>query len=389
MANFRNKLIKIIRKIGAAFCAILSLSCYAKDEMVKEIFEKNVPPWMLEQIRKDLSPFSKSGIRKEDLDKQMQIQKEKNLALLLVRCKVVNQQVFVSNVPFEKQDVCARIEPIAETLKKIVAMVGLPDVDFIISLRDSLDENEVYDFLKNGGLIAPVFAFANDYKKIEKVILFPDFEALSGYHKELEEVQKGNSLFSWEQKKNQAVWRGTTTGGIFTPHNFLTFPRAKVVSLSLEFPNLLDARFTSLVQCKNCKRIKRKFSRYFSDFLPIHNHFAFKYQILVDGNSCAYARAYWQFFSNCVVLKQDSNSIQWYYSGLQPYVHYIPVKADMSDLIDQIRWARENDKQAKTISQQAQIFAQENISHMKVLQYVYLLLNEYAKLQSNGDNLSQ
>jgi hypothetical protein len=365
----------ISRKIGAILCVMLflcSISCHAKDEAIKEAFEKDIPSWMLEQIREDLIPFRESGIRKDDLDRQMQIQEEQNFCLLFVRCQVINQQVLVS-IPFKRQDVLVRVEPIIKTLKKLIAMTGLPDVDFIVTLHDSLDGEN---------LVAPVFVFAKNSQKVSKSILFPDFDAMSGYHKELEEVQRGNSLFPWHQKRDQAVWRGAMTGGIFTPDNFLTFPRTKMVSLSLEFPNFIDARFTYLTQCENCKRIKRKFSNYFSDFLPIYNHIAFKYQILVDGNSCAYARAYWQLFSNCVILKQDSDSIQWYYRGLQPYVHYIPVKADMSNLVDQIRWARENDEQARAISQQAQGFAQNNISNMRVLQYFYLLLHEYAKLST-------
>ena len=364
----------MVKKIWTALCVVFSLcffSCYAKDEAIKEAFEKDIPSWMLEQIREDLAPFSELGIRTDDLDKQMQSEDEQK-ALLLVRCKVVNQQVFVSGAPLKQKDVLVRIEPIIKAIKKLITMVELPDVDFIVSLHDSLD---------NKNLAVPVFTFAKN-KNNKRVILFPDFDALSGYLKELEEVQKGNSLFSWNQKRDQAVWRGAMTGGVFNPNNFLNFPRTKIVSLSLEFPNLIDARFTHLTQCENCKRIKRRFSRYFSDFLPIFNHIAFKYQILVDGNSCAYARAYWQLFSNCVILKQDSDSIQWYYRALEPYVHYIPVKADMSNLVDQIRWAKENDQQAETISQQAQAFAKDNISNTRVLQYFYLLLQSYAKLQS-------
>ena len=32
---------------------------------------------------------------------------------------------------------------------------------------------------------------------------------------------------------------------------------------------------------------------------------------------------------------------------LQPWVHYIPVKADLSDLVERIHWARDNDDKAK------------------------------------------
>ena len=45
-----------------------------------------------------------------------------------------------------------------------------------------------------------------------------------------------------------------------------------------------------------------------------------------------------------------------FYSDLKPWVHYVPVKADLSDLIEKIRWAKNNDDKAKKIVNNAQKF---------------------------------
>ena len=44
-----------------------------------------------------------------------------------------------------------------------------------------------------------------------------------------------------------------------------------------------------------------------------------------------------------VVLKQDSKYYEYFYKQLRPYEHYIPIKSDLSDLLMQIEWAKNND----------------------------------------------
>ena len=40
----------------------------------------------------------------------------------------------------------------------------------------------------------------------------------------------------------------------------------------------------------------------------------------------------------------------WEYE-LEPFTHYVPVNADLSDLVEKIEWARENDEEARAIAQ--------------------------------------
>lgn len=46
-----------------------------------------------------------------------------------------------------------------------------------------------------------------------------------------------------------------------------------------------------------------------------------------------------------VVLKQDSSYYEHFYNELQPWEHYIPIKADLGDLLEKIQWAREHDEE--------------------------------------------
>ena len=57
--------------------------------------------------------------------------------------------------------------------------------------------------------------------------------------------------------------------------------------------------------------------------------------------------------SGSLPFKHESPYKQYFESGLEPYVHYVPVKRDMSDLISQIEWARQNDDKAQEIVKNA------------------------------------
>lgn len=49
-----------------------------------------------------------------------------------------------------------------------------------------------------------------------------------------------------------------------------------------------------------------------------------------------------------VVLKQDSRYYEHFYNELRPWDHYIPIRADLGDLLEKIQWAREHDEEVIT-----------------------------------------
>lgn len=63
----------------------------------------------------------------------------------------------------------------------------------------------------------------------------------------------------------------------------------------------------------------------------------------VDGTVAAY-RLPALLSGDSVVFKQDSKWYEHFYAELQPWVHYIPVKEDLSDVMEQLHWARNHDK---------------------------------------------
>ena len=77
---------------------------------------------------------------------------------------------------------------------------------------------------------------------------------------------------------------------------------------------------------------------------------------------------------DAVVLKQDSDYYEHFYGDLEPMVHYVPVKADLSDLPERVRWARRHDDVVRRIGANGRRYAAENLLPNDIFCYHALLL---------------
>lgn len=323
---------------------------------VKGEMELDVPDWMLRQIHSDVAEVKQGDISSIVFQKTRM--KEHKLMCYRIKNHRLTAQGFIE---------IERTYPITNAL--IALAPKLPDMEFLVSFRDHLDGVD---------LGIPVFVFAKNPNRSSH-ILMPDFEALTGYPHVLASAARGSQKYPWNQKEAKCIWRGATTGGEFSVKNFLSLNRAQYVQFSLHHPTILDARFTEVVQCKNDREVKKRFNNFFAPYLSIEEQLKYKYQLVLDGNSCPYSKLSWGLFSNSLVLKEESANKQWYYSALNPGIHYLPVK---KNLLDSIRWAKGHDLEAEEIANNSKLFAEKNLNYKRNIQYLYLLLKEYSKVSS-------
>src|SRR5690606_24236830 len=84
-----------------------------------------------------------------------------------------------------------------------------------------------------------------------------------------------------------------------------------------------------------------------------------RYAIDIDGWTNAWSNLLIRLHFGCCVLKIDSADgyRQWWYHRLVPWEHFVPVRADMSDLAEKIDWVRSNDQEAEAIARRGQALA--------------------------------
>jgi len=116
--------------------------------------------------------------------------------------------------------------------------------------------------------------------------------------------------------------------------------RLDLVRLSKKHPDLIDANLTRMFFFRDQK----------SEFEPLAEHipmpkfFDYKYQISLDGTVASYRFPY-LLSGDGLILKQQSSYYEHFYRNLLPNKHYIPIKKDLSDLIEKIQWAKDHDNE--------------------------------------------
>ncbi|MBS0625061.1 MAG: hypothetical protein JSS32_03335 [Verrucomicrobia bacterium] len=334
-------------------------------ELLKAKLAEEPPKWIVKQIEEDLAPYA-SGISKDLLDRAFR--GEKISTYNLVRFSIHDRHLSFSHD--EKHLSSRHFRELLACIKKLNELIELPDVDFIVSLQDGFDDNPD---------LGPCFVFAKK-RGLDSLILVPDIKAMTGYGKLRNQIADANRQFSWENKREMAFWRGSTTGGYFTHAGWDSFARAKLVLLSKSHPGVIDARFHSVTQCEPGVREMMKYKGLVASSVKKEDHLRYKYLVDVDGNSCSYERYFWLLASNSLVIKQITPQIQWYYGALEPYKHFLPVKEDLSDLVEKIEWAKNHDKEARLMADEATRFTKENLTQEDTLVYLYHLLTRYARL---------
>ena len=63
-----------------------------------------------------------------------------------------------------------------------------------------------------------------------------------------------------------------------------------------------------------------------------------KFALDIDGNTNAWSNLFTRLLAGCCVIKIASplGFRQWYYDELKPWQHFVPVRADLSDLREKI-----------------------------------------------------
>lgn len=345
----------------------------SRETLYKKI---NSPPpeWMIAQIEEDLSAFQETGITKQMIDDTI----EEVSAVFtgrgaqFVRYKIKDNHISYTSLTEKKNDV--RLGHFLEFIEQMGRYVKLPDIEFLATLWDSYDRPVFLEKTQ-----CPVFTMCKLMPN-RIGVLFPETRFYDNRAKIFNQIASSIQWSKWEKKIEKAFWRGGTTGMLYTPFEWDFKPRPRLVLYSIDHPDLVDARFTYVWWIDEKMQKTFKDYNFFSAWTGPENWVNHKYLIAVDGNTFA-SSFWWELLSNCVVLKSDSEFVEWFYKGVKPYEHYVPYNPDCSDLAEKIHWLREHDDQAHEMANHAAKFAKEHLSTEGMMLYFYTLFNAYAKLQ--------
>lgn len=164
----------------------------------------------------------------------------------------------------------------------------------------------------------------------------------------------------WALRNDEIVWRGSTTSfGSYDPR-VPPAMRSQRLALCLALRGVAgtDVKYSAVMG--NDATVEY-LARHGIGGEPIaeRSWLGRKFAFDIDGNTNTWSNLIIRLHLGCCVLKVASRFgyRQWYYDRLKPWEHYVPVAADLSDLMERIEWVRTNDREAAEIARRGQAFA--------------------------------
>ncbi|KFP76400.1 Protein O-glucosyltransferase 1, partial [Apaloderma vittatum] len=151
--------------------------------------------------------------------------------------------------------------------------------------------------------------------------------------------------------------------------------RDPLILLSRENPELVDAEYTKNQAWKSEKDTLGKPP---AKEIPLVDHCKYKYLFNFRGVAASF-RLKHLFLCGSLVFHVGEEWLEFFYPQLKPWVHYIPVRSDLSDVRELFQFVKENDAVAQEIAERGRQFITEHLQMEDVSCYWEHLLSEYSQ----------
>ncbi|GLV37914.1 rumi [Carabus blaptoides fortunei] len=308
-------------------------------------------------ITKDLKPFKQNGITQSMIN--------------AVRTRGTKYQII--NGRLYRDTDClfpSRCAGIEHFLHKLAPK--LPNLDLIINTRDypqihkSYTPGPVLSFSKTkeyNDIMYPAWSF---WEGGPAISLYP--RGLGRWDLHRSSLTKASEKYPWNKKDNKAFFRGSRTSS----------ERDPLVLLSRENPDLVDAQYTKNQAWKSDTDTLHAPP---ASEVSLEEHCKYKYLFNFRGVAASF-RLKHLFLCKSLVFHVGNEWLEFFYSALKPWVHYIPVdmKASKEEIKHLIEFAKENDQIVKEIAHRGFETIWENLKMKDISCYWNKLLRKYAKL---------
>ena len=193
------------------------------------------------------------------------------------------------------------------------------------------------------------------------------------YNRHWENIPKVRKQdIKFKDKIGKLVWRGTTTG---EGNDEFSFENNRLLCIKKYYNHYkCNIGFSEVVQNVNID------SKYIKKSLKIFEQLKYKYILSIEGNDVA-SGLKWQLYSNSIVFMRKPKIVSWAMEDkLKPYIHYIPIKDDFSDCIEQISWCENNQDKCNEIIKNANNYIEQFLDKKKETIIHFLVLKKYFDL---------
>ncbi len=220
-----------------------------------------------------------------------------------------------------------------------------------------------YNDNQQGSSNAPVFSFNRPFRS-QSTILMP----VMHYFSPAKYEKLGRKDVAFEEKADSVVFRGVTTGPI-TADDIRCFSRKYVCWSGMEKNNRLhiietyflkegfDVGFSKIAQNEHWNdSVYARVRSVMKPPLNLTGMLQHKYTLCLEGNDWS-STFFWALASNsCPIHTYPFTSENILFSGLIPWVHFIPINIDGSDLLSKFKWCLKYPSICKNIADNGKLY---------------------------------
>lgn len=195
----------------------------------------------------------------------------------------------------------------------------------------------------------------------EESLLVPDrgFHASRGYARERRRAARAPAF---ADRDPRIVWRGSPTGQgrafsePFTVENHDVIQRVRVCLALRDLPQAargdIDVKIAVRRQATTAAAEAYRRTGIAGGYVPQPSWCQRRYALDIDGHANAFSNLFTRLVYGCCVIKVASplGFRQWYYDRLIPWQHFVPVAADLSDLVDVLAWCQAHPRDCQAIA---------------------------------------
>ncbi|GAB1300273.1 Protein O-glucosyltransferase 1 [Apodemus speciosus] len=312
-------------------------------------------------IEEDLTPF-RGGISRKMMAE-------------VVRRKLGTHYQIIKNQLFREDDCMfpSRCSGVEHFILEVIR--GLPDMEMVINVRDY---PQVPRWMEP---TIPVFSFSKTSEYHD--IMYPAWTFWEGGPAVWPLYPTGLGRWDLFREDMLRVSRAVAMG---KEKFYRIFPRIKKTSperdplilLSRKNPKLVDAEYT---KNQAWKSMKDTLGRPAAKDVHLIDHCKYKYLFNFRGVAASF-RFKHLFLCGSLVFHVGDEWVEFFYPQLKPWVHYIPVKTDLSNVQELLRFVKANDDIAQEIAKRGSQFIINHLQMDDITCYWENLLTEYSKFLS-------
>lgn len=325
---------------------------------------RNIHEWAMEQI----SPWRDGRLVRDETMKYINKLNDSELNVYIFNIKRGNVEVVEKPDILHNEHSYYRAKLYRSFLETTVRSL-CPDLSTTLAI-----------FVGDGALNnieAPVFAFQKTIENNSP--LLPDVGLIDPAF-----FRSGNYFdpVEYEEKTVSAIFAGSTTGGLITPEAIRngSHPRIRagrffrgcdVVQFYL--PNIVNHG------SDEAWNMLRDLGFGGGEHISWSEQFGHLFLLSMDGYGPSPARIAIGLKSNGVLMHYVTEHVLYYFGGLQPWVHYLPIYADR-DVLRMIEEERQDPGRYRNVAIEGKRFAENYLTPFGVMSYIADILQTYEQL---------